>query len=334
MERIKLREERDFGQKINATFLFLQQNFKPLFKTLLYYAGPLILLTGIFMGIYQSNLFHFDAGDRPEGENALRFLFSSVFNVNYVLALLLAVFSRLIVVGGTFAYMAEYLDNPGGEITPSMVWSRLSHCFTRLLLSSVAYLLLLLFIAGAIGLVSSFLLFGGVPLDMETVLPRVFLVPVAGLLVFVPVVYVAVKLCLFPAPLFIEDKGVTASFGRSWKLVKGKWWSTFGLVIIVSIIVAIVGVAFQVPLLLISFFREILQWEGGGSNQLIIILASVIGILGETLLYSIVNIALGFQYFNLAERQESIGLMEEIHSLGERTGDERTGDDAERNGRY
>src|SRR5690606_24812459 len=99
----------------------------------------------------------------------------------------------------------------------------------------------------------------------------------------------------------------------------GKWWSTFGLLIVMAIIVSIIGFAFQIPLLLISFFKEILQWENGSSTQLIIIVASIIGILGETLLYSILHIALAFQYFNLVERQESMGLMREIDSLGRET---------------
>src|SRR5690606_37428379 len=121
---------------------------------------------------------------------------------------------------------------------------------------------------------------------------------------------------LFCPVIFIEGKSGFAAYGRSWKLVKGKWWSTFGLLVVMSIIVSIIGVAFQLPLLLISIFKEILQWDNGRSFELIIMLASIIGMLGETLLFSILHISLGFQYFNLVERQASIGPMREIDSLG------------------
>src|SRR3546814_16953489 len=84
----------------------------------------------------------------------------------------------------------------------------------------------------------------------------------------------------------------------------------------ISFIVSIIGFAFQIPLLLISFFKELLQWENGNSMQVIIIAASIIGILGETLLYCMLHISLAFQYFNLVERQESIGLLRKIDSLG------------------
>src|SRR3546814_19397011 len=86
MEKINLREERDFGRKISDTFLFLQQNFGPLFKSLLYYAGPVALVAGVFMGLYQSNFM----GLNPESlasanDNPFQFLAQNVFNLNYII---------------------------------------------------------------------------------------------------------------------------------------------------------------------------------------------------------------------------------------------------------
>src|SRR5690606_4079765 len=121
---------------------------------------------------------------------------------------------------------------------------------------------------------------------------------------------------LFCPVIFIEGKSGFAAYGRSWKLVQGKWWSTFGLLVGMSIIVSIIGVAFQLPLLLISIFKQILQWDNGRSFELIIMLASILGMLGETLLFSILHIARGFQYRNLGGGQEGMGLMREIDSLG------------------
>lgn len=55
-ETIILQQERDFGDKINATFSFVSQNFKTLFLSLLYFAGPLGLIGGIANGIVQSSM--------------------------------------------------------------------------------------------------------------------------------------------------------------------------------------------------------------------------------------------------------------------------------------
>ena len=52
-------------------------------------------------------------------------------------------------------------------------------------------------------------------------------------------------------------------------------------------------------------------WFQGGMT-----LSVMFMILGSFLTYSIPIVALSFQYFNLVERQESVGLMSEIDQLG------------------
>lgn len=315
MEKMNLREERDFGQKISDTFLFLQQNFGPLFKSLLYYAGPVSLVAGIFMGLYQSNLLNLDMENVSEIGDPFQFLSSNVFNINYIITMIVAILGRIVVIGVTFSFMIAYLDSKGEQVHLSDVWQNFSKHFVNLFFGTLGYLLGLFFIATGIVVLCMFLFFGSLT-DTGMIMERVFLIPLVAMLGFFPTVFLAVRVGLFPAVIFAEGRGGMASFGRSWKLVKGKWWSTFGLIVVVSIIISIIGIAFQIPLLLISFFKEILQWEEGSPVQLIIMVASVIGMLGETLLYSILHIAMGFQYFNLVERQESIGLMREIDSLG------------------
>ena len=51
IQKIDLYKKRDFGEKINATFAFLRQNFQPLGRCLLFIAGPLLLITGIISGM-------------------------------------------------------------------------------------------------------------------------------------------------------------------------------------------------------------------------------------------------------------------------------------------
>jgi len=315
MEKINLREERDFGQKISDTFLFLQQNFGALFKPLLYYAGPVSLIAGVFMGLYQSNLLGLDAESIGRANDPFRLISQNLFNLNYIVTLALTVIGRIVVIGVTFAYLSAYLEKGGEPIGVAEVWQRFSRRFVQLFFTALLYLVGLAILSVLLTGLFTLLFFGTVP-DADLLMERAFLVPLVVLLVFLPLIFIAVRAGLFCPVIFIEGKSGFAAYGRSWKLVKGKWWSTFGLLVVMSIIVSIIGVAFQLPLLLISIFKEILQWDNGRSFELIIMLASIIGMLGETLLFSILHISLGFQYFNLVERQESIGLMREIDPLG------------------
>jgi hypothetical protein len=53
-----------------------------------------------------------------------------------------------------------------------------------------------------------------------------------------------------------------------------------------------------------------------GNMKAWLILASVISVLGTSVVQGLVWIALSFQYYNLVERQTGSGLLSEIDSLG------------------
>ncbi|HEY8401346.1 MAG TPA: hypothetical protein VIK89_08800, partial [Cytophagaceae bacterium] len=55
-EKIIFSQERRFGEKINATFKFLQQNFKKLTKCIIYIAGPFIIVQTILYTLMQYHL--------------------------------------------------------------------------------------------------------------------------------------------------------------------------------------------------------------------------------------------------------------------------------------
>lgn len=46
------------------------------------------------------------------------------------------------------------------------------------------------------------------------------------------------------------------------------------------------------------------------------IISTVISTVGTVLLYSLSALAMAFQYFNLVERKEGVGLLEEVDKLG------------------
>lgn len=50
--KIELYQQRDFGQVISTTFDFIRQNFKHMFKGLLFICGPIVLLIVIFQSFY------------------------------------------------------------------------------------------------------------------------------------------------------------------------------------------------------------------------------------------------------------------------------------------
>jgi hypothetical protein len=61
-------------------------------------------------------------------------------------------------------------------------------------------------------------------------------------------VWVSVRLVLSPPALVLEKVGVIEAMRRSWALVKGGWWRTFGISLLAGILAVVVANVLSVPL--------------------------------------------------------------------------------------
>ena len=58
---IEFHRTRDFSRKLNATFEFVKQNFKPLGKSILFIAGPPVLVASLVSGSFMSEFMSFSS---------------------------------------------------------------------------------------------------------------------------------------------------------------------------------------------------------------------------------------------------------------------------------
>ncbi|THJ65980.1 hypothetical protein E8P82_10080 [Arthrobacter echini] len=77
----------------------------------------------------------------------------------------------------------------------------------------------------------------------------------------VVLVWVSMKLVVAPAALMLEGTGPWTSIKRSWVLTRGNWWRTFGIVLLMSVIVSVISSVIATPLtfavgLLIGFTSD------------------------------------------------------------------------------
>ena len=91
-------------------------------------------------------------------------------------------------------------------------------------------------IPGGIG-AAIFIPFRGTPLAV----PLAALGLIALLIVLI---YVMVRLQLWLAAMFVENRGGASSLGRSWDLVKGHWWRVTGISFVSGILIWILSMAF------------------------------------------------------------------------------------------
>lgn len=148
---------------------------------------------------------------------------------------------------------------------------------------------------GLIGLVIAIALVWGIALVIGLVL-----LVLPGLAVICLGVYLAVRLTLAVAAMMAEDIGPIRGLGRSWNLVRGQWWRTFGILLVVGIMQTIISYALG------FLFGLIAAALTSGDVQLAVvaigsaILGAVVG--------PITTIAIVLLYLDLRVRKEGLDL--------------------------
>lgn len=130
------------------------------------------------------------------------------------------------------------------RLTGRQVWSLLG---LGALYLAATFILILLFLAVVVGLVIAAANEDG------------GLAGLMGILLFVLIlasvvlgVWLYVKLLLAAAASAVELKSPFRAMGRSWTLTRGHWWRTFGIILLVGIIVGVVSSIITTPLSMIG----------------------------------------------------------------------------------
>ncbi len=146
---------------------------------------------------------------------------------------------------------------------------------------------------------------------------------IAGMILFIlPGIYLMVPLALAGAILVFKDFSVTESIAYSFSLVKDHWWMTFITLIVIWLLVYIIGLIFQVPLIIYTLVKTFTVVQEGAasdpeaSSDWIFITLNVLASVIQYLLSTITVIAVAFIYFNLNEHKNLTGTYETIDKLG------------------
>jgi len=149
-----------------------------------------------------------------------------------------------------------------------------------------------------LGLVGLFFLFAVVWAIAELIGFVLLILP--GLAVFCAAVYFLVRWSLTVAAMMAEDIGPIRGLGRSWNLVKGQWWRTFGILVIVTILQTIITYALFILFGLIAAIFSTGDFQAA--------LAQVGSTLLSALVSPITTIAVVLLYFDLRVRKEGLDL--------------------------
>lgn len=113
-------------------------------------------------------------------------------------------------------------------------------------------------------------------------------------------IYLAVRWSLSVAAMMAEDIGPIKGMSRSWNLVAGQWWRTFGIILVVLIMRFIIGLALGFLFGLIAGFVT----SGDVGLAVVAVGTAVLG----ALISPIITIAFVLLYFDLRVRKEGLDL--------------------------
>jgi hypothetical protein len=312
-QAIDLRQTRDFGRKVNATFEFIRQNFLPLSKSILFIAGPPILLASILVGSFFGDVFSLTSLAAGGNSDMMQqYIMSPGFWSQIALVFIFILVSGVCTIATINNYIVLYDEKKSNRIEVSEVWARVRDTFWMYLrtmvmftvLGIIAYIVLIIPMV-ALAAISPFLIFFGV------------------IIMFGGILYLAIGSSLVFIIRAYENIGFIDSLRRSFSLMEGKWWSTFGLIMILYTIVMFVSYFFilgwSVITMVTAFHDADVSNPADMSStvQTMTIVFFAVYYLIQMVLYSLPNVGLAFQYFNLVERKEAASLIKEIETIGQ-----------------
>jgi hypothetical protein len=145
-----------------------------------------------------------------------------------------------------------------------------------------------------------------------------------GLILFIiPGIYLMVPLSLAATVLVFNKMSLGDSISYGFLLVKDHWWTTFFSIVVIWLLVYVIGLVFQLPLIIYTFMKMFTVAQEGSLadpvsySDWVFILLNVVSSVIQYLLSSIFVIALAFIYFNLNEHKNLSGTYETIDKLGD-----------------
>lgn len=292
IQYLELRKSRRLGELLNLTFQYLRENSRTLMKSLLYIAGPAVLLTGTISGTYIFGL-------------------SSVFGLKVIvspflgmmLGMVLGLITYVLVQGIANQHVRLYLERSGGEISVDDVWQAIKQDFWRMFGAALS--------VGAILGIAFFLYAYAVTLGSGFGF-------LAFMVIAIPAIYISVPLSLV-MPASIQDRmSISQAFSRGFAVVRKNWWNTVGLTAALSGVAFVISSVFLIPMLMVISFSSLFSTQSGSGRESILYAVCTILLMTLSYLVSFLpTLGLVLQYYNLVEKVDAVGILARIATIGQ-----------------
>lgn len=287
---VEFKKERDLGSIITDTFKFLRLEWKPFFTTIFKIGIVPILLAiaGIlYYSFEQSNLY--SSVDYSNPDNIPTSPFTGGLLVATLVMLVSYVVAYIMINVASMYYIKSYIDNNGNASFDEVKQNVKDNFWSFTGLGVLVFILVL----------------------------------IGTLLCFIPGVYVGVILALTSSIYVFKGKDVMDTIGYAFEFIKGHWWTTFGVLIVMGLLVAVLSSIFSIPAMIYSMVKMMSGISENDPSKIfsmfsdpVYIIMTIISYIGRFLFYAVSLVSTVLIYFDINEQKYASGTIEKIDSLG------------------
>jgi hypothetical protein len=299
--KIKFYVRRTFGEKLNATFDFIKQNWKPLLKYSTYFILPLCLIQAFFLNKTMQSLLSLMMMSDNLSMLPPDFLF------NYLLAVFMNLLGGMLLISTVYTLMQLY--NSREEGIANITFNDLKpHIFRNMGRYLLALLGLILFTI-AIGLVLG---------TLVVIFPNIGVI----LSVYIVILIAYIPLSLMVPILIFEKINLWKALIKSLKLGFATWRGIFAIGFVIGIIYMIISGVVSLPLTVIYVVNSLLitsdaavQTDPSAFYSIGMYLLGSVSAYGMYLSTILPTIAIAYQYAHANEKMNSVSVVDEIDNF-------------------
>lgn len=302
--KIAMYVKRSFGDKMNASFEFIKENWKPLLKFTTYLILPLCLVQSMSMNSLTSGWLTMSTNLQNGSANPLAQL-GGLFWASYGGTLLCALIGMVILTSLVYGLMKIYSERE--ERLVGITFADLKPLLTKnigrmciLTLFMIVLSILICLIVGGLGALTPFTL----------------------LLTFPLIMAIAVPLALFSPIYLFEKLGIMAAFKKTFRLGFATWGGVFCIGLVMGLISSILQGITMLPWYVATIVKYFFAMSDGGTEATVSPLYSffvyLLGILqcfGVYLSYIFCLVGIAYQYGHASEVVDSVSVEEDIDNF-------------------
>ena len=306
--KIEFYRQRTFTEKMNATFAFIRENWKPLLKYSFYLIMPLCLVQTFAMNSFFDTYVNLMTGSAL-GTGSFSGSLSSVV-ANYSIWIFCMLLGGAIMSGVIYSMMQTYAKRENRLINVTLddfkdnivrnTWK-----YLRIFLLFIFAYIIILSIMVLMAFISGYTLIITIPIFITC------------MLLVIPLMMV------FPISIFEEKISFTGAILKAWKLGTSTLWGMLGFIIVLNIISSVIQTITMMPWYIAEMVGMVFSLTSESMIAQSVIFKFAVYILGllqsfgmyVSMIIGIIGLA--FQYFHAREKVEGITIESNISHFDE-----------------